>query len=117
MSALAFTRVIALVDFPDSGIASIQADGWPLLIARMSDSFHALLDRCSHAASPLSNGRLRHGAIMCPLHGARFELATGKCIGGAYRAVRSFPVRVIDGWVEVAIPTERPGLTDLPVGH
>ncbi|MBS3962541.1 MAG: Rieske 2Fe-2S domain-containing protein [Sandarakinorhabdus sp.] len=115
MSGKKFTRVIALADFPNSGIASIRSNGWHVVVARVGNAFHALNDRCSHAASPLSTGRLRHGVIICPLHGARFDLASGKCIGNAYRAVRSFPVRMVDGWIEVALPSTPPDLAESPV--
>jgi nitrite reductase/ring-hydroxylating ferredoxin subunit len=53
---------------------------------------------------------------MCPLHGARFELETGRCIGGAYKDLRSFPLRVSDGMIEVCIPDTAPTIEELPVG-
>lgn len=52
---------------------------------------------------------------MCPLHGARFELATGKCLGAAYRDLRVFPLRITDGMIEVAIPDTKPAMEDLPI--
>lgn len=52
---------------------------------------------------------------MCPLHGAQFDLATGTCVGGAYAALRTFSVRVIDGMIEVELPEDMPGMDDLPV--
>ena len=52
---------------------------------------------------------------MCPLHGARFELASGRCMGGAYKDLRTFPVRVVDGQVEVAVPDAKPGMEELPI--
>ena len=53
---------------------------------------------------------------MCPLHGARFEVATGRCIGAAYPDLRTFPVRVNgDGMIEVAVPDAPPGMDELPV--
>jgi anthranilate 1,2-dioxygenase ferredoxin component len=110
-----FTPALLLEEFPPAGIAMIEKNGWRVLIARVDGGYHALNDRCPHAASPLSTGRLRHGVIMCPLHGARFELASGKCLGNAYRAVRSFPVRVVGGWIEVAIPAQPPSPSEMPV--
>jgi anthranilate 1,2-dioxygenase ferredoxin component len=52
---------------------------------------------------------------MCPLHGARFDLVTGTCIGGVYSALRKFPLRIEDGMIEVAVPSTAPGMADLPV--
>ncbi|MGE0775830.1 MAG: Rieske (2Fe-2S) protein [Sphingomonadaceae bacterium] len=106
---------VAEAAFPAEGKATIILNGWHVLIARLDDGFHAVNDRCTHAASHLSGGRIRRGAVMCPLHGARFELATGKCVGGAYRNLRVFPLRVSDGIIEVAVPDEKPAMEDLPV--
>ena len=115
MNDIAFSRVLRLAEFPETGVASVSINGWTVLVARVGDRFHALNNRCSHAAATLSGGRLRHGTIMCPLHGARFDLASGKCLGGAYSAVRRFDVREDDGWIAVAVPDEPPGINERPV--
>ena len=52
---------------------------------------------------------------MCPLHGARFDLATGKCLGGPHAPLRVFPLRSADGWLEVAVPDRPPGPDEMPV--
>lgn len=102
-------------DFPAEGKLATKIAGWFVLVARTDDGFHAVNDRCTHQAALLSGGRIRRGAIMCPLHGARFELASGKCIGGAYGDLRIFPVRVENGAIEVLVPDTPPRLDELPV--
>jgi anthranilate 1,2-dioxygenase ferredoxin component len=114
MSAV-FQAAIAEAAFPEEGKFTIQIAGWHVLIAKVEDAFHAVNDRCPHAASMLSTGRIRRGAVMCPLHGARFDLVTGTCIGGAYSALRTFPLRITEGMIEVAVPSSVPGMADLPV--
>jgi anthranilate 1,2-dioxygenase ferredoxin component len=79
-----FHVAIAEVDFPEDGKFAAKIAGWHILIAKVEGTYHAVNDRCTHAASMLSTGRIRRGAVMCPLHGARFDLATGTCIGGPY---------------------------------
>ncbi len=115
MTDTLFTAVVAAADFPEDGKFAADVNGWQVLIVRLDDGFHAVNDRCSHAASPLSAGRIRRGSIMCPLHGARFDIASGACIGGPYVPLRRFDVRVEDGQVEVAVPVEPPGMEDLPL--
>lgn len=110
-----FQRALQMAELPASGSATVVLNGWHVLLVRAGEAVHALNDRCSHAAAPLSTGRIRHGSVMCMLHGARFDLASGKCIGGAHRPVRTFPVRVMGDWIEVALPTEPPGLSECPV--
>lgn len=107
--------MVAEAEFPAEGKATAILNGWHVLIAKTEDGFHAINDRCTHAASHLSGGRVRRGAIMCPLHGARFELASGKCLGGTYRDVRVFPLRIENGMIEVAIPDAQPKVDELPI--
>lgn len=61
------------------------------------------------------NGHIRRGMIMRPLHGARFEWASGACVGGAYRDLRTFPLRIESGFIEVCISDTCPGMEVLPV--
>ena len=43
--------------------------------------------------------------IECPLHAARFDIATGKClVEVGQRDLHRFAVRVADGRVQVQIP-------------
>ena len=43
--------------------------------------------------------------IECPLHAARFDIATGKClVAVGQRDLQRFPVRITDGRVQVQIP-------------
>lgn len=107
--------VIAESDFPAGGKAAAQLGGWHVLVVRTDQGLFAVNDRCTHQAARISGGRIRRGAVMCPLHGARFDVATGHCIGAAYRDLRIFPVRVENGMIEVALPDEPPGIEDLPV--
>ncbi|WP_068071763.1 Rieske (2Fe-2S) protein [Novosphingobium lentum] len=111
-----YLSLIAEADFPESESYAAVVGGWYVLATKDDKGYNALNDRCTHAASLLSTGRMRRGTVMCPLHGARFELASGKCIGGAYRDLRMFPVRVVDGQIEVAVPEEKPSMADLPIG-
>jgi 3-phenylpropionate/trans-cinnamate dioxygenase ferredoxin subunit len=47
---------------------------------------------------------MRGYRIMCPVHGATFDIRDGSCTGlPATKAIRSFPLRIVDGTIEVAI--------------
>lgn len=107
--------VCAEADFPAEAKLATQLSGWSVLIVRTDDGYRAVNDRCTHQAARLSPGRVRRGAIMCPLHGARFEAATGRCIGGAYPDLRSFELKVEQGEILVRLPDEEPGPTERPV--
>ena len=110
-----FHDVIGVADFPADGKFVVAIGGWTVLVCQVDGAFYAVNDRCSHAASPLSGGRIRRGTVMCPLHGARFELATGNCVGAAYPRLRQFALQVTDGRIAVAVPDGPPGMEDIAV--
>lgn len=103
-------------EFPAEGKLATELGGWSVLIVRTDDGYQAVNDRCTHQSAKLSPGRVRRGAIMCPLHGARFEVATGRCVGGAYPDLRLFPLRIEGGVIEVAVPAAAPGPHERPTG-
>jgi 3-phenylpropionate/trans-cinnamate dioxygenase ferredoxin subunit len=64
--------------------------------------YHAIEDICTHDDGPLAEGRLEGCQIICPRHGARFDIRTGAALTlPAYRPVESYPVTVVDGRVVV----------------
>jgi nitrite reductase/ring-hydroxylating ferredoxin subunit len=52
-----------------------------ILLANSDGKVYALCDRCSHMNAPLSMGTLNGKVVTCPLHGARFDVTTGKKVG------------------------------------
>lgn len=107
--------IIAVSAFPADAKLAVNVSGWHILIARIGNDFHAVNDRCTHQAARLSDGKIRRGAIMCARHGALFDLVNGRCVGRTYTDLRIFPVRVIDGIIEAAVPDEPPTMDQIPV--
>jgi nitrite reductase/ring-hydroxylating ferredoxin subunit len=88
-------------DFP----VGVEVNGQKLGLFLLDDQIHALEDICPHAYALLSQGFQEDGVIECPLHAARFDIATGKClIEIGQRDLHQYPVRVQDGKVQVQIP-------------
>lgn len=113
-----YHKAVKADEVEERSMLALIIQGWPVLVTRDEGKVHALINRCSHAASPLApDGRVRRGAVMCPLHGARFKLENGECMGNAgYKPLKLFPLRETDdGWVEIAVPDEAPGAEHLPV--
>ena len=75
-----------------------------VLLCRVGGELHALENKCSHQARPLHRGRLRGHRIICPVHGAAFDVRDGAHKSPpATCGIERFPViRSSDGWcVEV----------------
>lgn len=100
-----FQPVARVSDIPRKQTRSFGVGDSRILIAHTSDGFFALADACTHADSRLSHGRLRGCRIVCPLHGAAFDVRDGRVLKGpATRPVPSYPLRVVDDRLEVSLP-------------
>jgi 3-phenylpropionate/trans-cinnamate dioxygenase ferredoxin subunit len=73
-----------------------QVEGRDVIVARGQDgAYYAVAALCSHAALPLEGGRVRGTSIVCPHHGARFCLKTGRVLGPpAHEGITAYPTRV-----------------------
>lgn len=104
MSEVNYTAVAKLEDVPASGSIVIEANGESILLCKSDDQIYAVINRCSHAQEELACGRVKYGWIACPVHGARFDLETGEPLNPpAQEPIRTFPVRIVDGIIEIAI--------------
>ena len=103
MSDAPFVPVAAAEALPDGGTLAVSVGARQILLCHDEGRIFAIENLCSHAESPLECGRVRWGVIVCPAHGARFDLATGEPVGPpATMPIRTFALRVIDGTIEVA---------------
>lgn len=83
---------------------AFEAAGRRLVLCSTRDGLFALEDRCTHAEAHMSEGRLRGCRLVCPLHGASFDVRDGRVLGGpAGKPLACFPVRVVEGRVEVLL--------------
>lgn len=69
--------VCALGDVPVDGSLRVSVGDREVAIARCDGEVFAILDVCSHADVPLSEGEVEDCSIECWLHGSRFDLRTG----------------------------------------
>jgi nitrite reductase/ring-hydroxylating ferredoxin subunit len=101
------TRLGCVDDLPDLGGREADWDGAPLFLVRKGADVRCFINICPHAGRALSlpDGRvfLHKGEhILCPVHGATFDVLTGKCTGGpAGDPLESVPVEIRNGdvWV------------------
>jgi nitrite reductase/ring-hydroxylating ferredoxin subunit len=87
-------------DFP----LGVEVNGQAIGLYLVDDQVHAIEDVCPHAEALLSQGFVENGVVECPLHGAQFEITTGKCLNEiGERDIRCFPVKVENGRVVIQI--------------
>ncbi|MBU6268342.1 MAG: non-heme iron oxygenase ferredoxin subunit [Sphingomonadales bacterium] len=99
-----FVRLAEAAQIPAEKSLAVEAEGKKLLVCHSKGEFYVVVNKCSHADEALDCGRVRNGWVACPIHGARFALATGAAMNPpAKEPIATFPVRVVDGWVEAEI--------------
>ena len=74
-----------------------SVDGNDILLCNVAGTIYAIEDVCSHDGAPLDQGCLEGACIVCPRHGATFDVRTGAALTlPAIMPVLTFPTR-IDG--------------------
>jgi 3-phenylpropionate/trans-cinnamate dioxygenase ferredoxin subunit len=71
-------------------------------VVRSNGEFFAVEDICTHDGAELTGGTIEGDQIICPRHGARFCLRTGRAMTPpAYEPVRVFATKVETGrlWI------------------
>lgn len=101
-----FHRVLAISELTEGQVKVVGAAGKRIAVALAEGTFYAFDDCCTHEEASLSGGTFDPGSleIECPMHGARFDVTTGKprCLP-AVKMLKTYPVRVVDGQVEIQI--------------
>ena len=92
---MGFVPASPLAEVPDGGAIAVEVEGVELALVRDGDVVYAVVDECSHAAIPLSEGEVEGNEIECWLHGSRFDLRTGKPVNlPATEPVQTYPTTI-----------------------
>ncbi len=93
MADTAEDRVVDVSDLEPGGMQVVEAAGLKILICNVEGRYFAVEDLCTHAAIPLSEGRLEGCVVECSVHGARFDVSDGSVVRRpALRPLWTFPV-------------------------
>jgi 3-phenylpropionate/trans-cinnamate dioxygenase ferredoxin component len=104
-SRLAFYEVTESSNLPVGERLFIEINGKPIVLLNIEGRLFAAGDVCTHDNGPLGDGEVENHGIICPRHGARFDLCTGKVLGlPATTDIPVYPVRVRNEIIEVGIP-------------
>jgi len=73
-------RVASTAEIPVNRLTTWETEVGEMLIYHSADRYFVYPNRCTHQDVPLSDGYLVGSAIICRLHGAKFDLITGACL-------------------------------------
>lgn len=90
-----FIFAAKVTDVAEGEIFATEIDDTPIALTRIDDAIYAFGDVCTHDDGPLAEGHIesspggRDRCVICPRHGARFDLSTGK---PTFPAVTPIPI-------------------------
>ena len=87
---------------PGTGARFTPADK-EIAIFNVDGTICAIADTCPHAGGSLGMGKFDGKIVICPVHGMKFDVTTGCFAGTSDFGVVSFPAKVLDGKILVAI--------------
>jgi 3-phenylpropionate/trans-cinnamate dioxygenase ferredoxin subunit len=103
---IAVVSVCPLDELPPGSVKIVHAGEISVGVYNLGGELYAIEDRCSHDNGPLAEGDfdVDEGYAICPRHGARIDIRTGKALSlPAVFPVETFPVVVEDGIVKVQL--------------
>ena len=90
-----FVKVASLSEIPPGDMKMVEVGNEQVLLVNVGGDIHACDDVCTHSYASLSEGDLDGAEIQCPLHGAMFNVITGKVLTPPADApLRLFEVRI-----------------------
>jgi len=104
-SKVEYVEIAPADQLPQGERMYIEADGRQIVIFNMAGKLFAIGDVCSHDNGPVGDGEIEGDEIICPRHGGRFDIRSGKATSlPAVEDIPSYPVRVVNGRIELGLP-------------
>jgi nitrite reductase/ring-hydroxylating ferredoxin subunit len=99
-----FAPVLTVAGLPLGSMSACSVGSRELVICHTRAGLFALDNICTHAHARLCEGRLRATRLVCPLHGAAFDVRDGRVLAPpAVCALPTHALRVQEGVIEVAL--------------
>ena len=104
---LDFVEIAPASELPNGERLFVDVGDRPIVIFNIAGQLFAIGDVGTHDDGPLGDGTLEGHNIVCPRHGAEFDIHTGKAMQmPAIVDIPAYPVRVVDGQIQIGIPKE-----------
>ena len=107
MSEIEFHEVAKTSELDEDEAIQVLVGRKEIAIYNLGGEFFATDDICSHAYASLADGYVENGQVECPLHGACFDIKTGKALTApASIDLRTYEVKVEGDTILVGVPGE-----------
>jgi nitrite reductase/ring-hydroxylating ferredoxin subunit len=75
-------EVARVADIPEGTMKRVTAFGEHILLSNVGGKIYATQNDCGHQRASLARGTLEGSIVTCALHGAKFDVTTGRNVGG-----------------------------------
>jgi nitrite reductase/ring-hydroxylating ferredoxin subunit len=104
-----YAAALPLADLPPGSMRAVMMGDREILLCHTKEGVFALDNVCSHAYARMHEGRLRGVRLICPLHGASFDVRDGRVLAPpATQSLVHHAVRITAGVIEVALAPAAP---------
>ena len=98
-------KVAQKKDVPAGRGIQVEADGKKMALFYVDGQYYCIDDTCTHAGGSLSEGPLDGKVVVCPWHGAAFDITDGSVKESpAEENVNSYPVVVEGEDIKIKLP-------------
>ncbi len=98
-----FYPVCRVSDLAEGEARMVQAADKLIAVFCHEGQYFAIDDTCPHMGDSLSRGYVEKGIVTCPWHAWRFRLSDGAWADNPRIKIGSYPVRVMDGEIQVEV--------------
>ncbi len=78
---MADVKVAKVSEIPDGKGRAFDVEGVRIAVFNVGGTFRAIGDSCTHLGASLAEGAVAGQNVICPWHGAQFNLHTGDPLG------------------------------------
>jgi nitrite reductase/ring-hydroxylating ferredoxin subunit len=89
-----YVKVMKEEDLPIGKSAIISAGEDEIDLFNYKGKYYAVANKCPHRGSPLGEGRIEQGIVICPNHEWRFRLEDGANMQNPELFIPTYPVKV-----------------------
>jgi len=107
-----YVRVASVADLGMGMILPVEAMGVKMLLTQVGGQFYAAQRKCPHLGFNLCRGSIEDRSVVCPLHKAKFDLATGEVERDpkllfinlkAKNSLKTYQIKVLDNDIYVMV--------------
>jgi 3-phenylpropionate/trans-cinnamate dioxygenase ferredoxin component len=105
LTGYTFYVVASTGDIPPGERVFLEIGDEAVVIFNIAGKLFAIGDVCTHDDGPLGDGELDGYEVICPRHGARFDVRNGKALTlPAVVDTPHYPVRINGDDIEIGVP-------------